>query len=46
MLVGAFYAQYLAATPFAADWSTRVVDAVLASLGRHDAGADVESLAS
>jgi len=32
MLVGALYAQYLAATPFADDWSTRVVDAVLASL--------------
>lgn len=46
MLVGAFYAQYLAATPFAADWSTRVVAGVLASLGRQHAGADVESLAS
>jgi AcrR family transcriptional regulator len=45
MLVGALYAQYLAATPFAADWSTRVVDAVLASL-RQDAasGADFHSL--
>jgi len=45
MLVGALYAQYLAATPFAADWSTRVVDAVLASLGHHAAGADIESIA-
>lgn len=35
MLVGALYAQYLAATPFAEDWSSRVVDAVLASLGHH-----------
>jgi AcrR family transcriptional regulator len=33
MLVGTLYAQYLAATPFAEDWSARVVDAVLASLG-------------
>ncbi len=40
MLVGALYAQYLAATPFAADWSTRVVDAVLASLGYHAVGED------
>lgn len=33
MLVGTLYAQYLEATPFAEDWSARVVDAVLASLG-------------
>lgn len=45
MLVGTLYAQYLAATPFAADWSTQVVDAVLASLGHHAAGADIESIA-
>jgi AcrR family transcriptional regulator len=32
MLVGALYAQYLAATPFAEDWSQRVVDAALMSL--------------
>lgn len=45
MLVGALYAQYLADTPFAEDWSTRVVDAALASLGHHVACADIESLA-
>ncbi len=45
MLVGALYAQYLTATPFAADWSTRVVDAVLASLGHQAASAVIESLA-
>ncbi len=28
-LVGAFYAQYLAGAPFAADWEERAVDAVL-----------------
>lgn len=33
MLVGTLYAQYLEATPFAEDWSVRVVDAALASLG-------------
>ncbi len=33
MLVGALYAQYLAATPFAEDWCERVVDAVLVYLG-------------
>jgi AcrR family transcriptional regulator len=45
MLVGALYAQYLAATPFAEDWSTRVVNAVLVSLGQDAAsGADVHAL--
>jgi AcrR family transcriptional regulator len=34
MLVGAFYAQYLAAAPFAEDWSEKLVDAVLAGLKR------------
>ncbi len=34
LLVGALYAQYLASTPFAEDWSARVVDAVLTGL-RH-----------
>jgi AcrR family transcriptional regulator len=33
MLVGTLYAQYLAATPFAQDWSARVADAVLTGLG-------------
>lgn len=32
MLVGAFYAQYVAGHPFASDWSERLVDAVLAGL--------------
>jgi AcrR family transcriptional regulator len=32
MLVGALYAQYLAAIPFAEDWCACVVDAVLAGL--------------
>jgi len=32
MLVGAFYAQYLAATPFADDWSEKLVAAVLMGL--------------
>jgi AcrR family transcriptional regulator len=36
MLVGAYYAQYLADAPFAEDWSDRVVDAVLAGLQRKD----------
>jgi hypothetical protein len=36
MLVGAYYAQYLADSPFAEDWSARVVDAVLAGLQRKD----------
>ncbi len=45
MLVGALYAQYLAATPFAEDWSTHVVDVVLASLGDDTAGgADIQAL--
>ena len=43
LLVGALYAQYLAATPFADDWSTRVVDAVLASWGHRAVDADIES---
>ncbi len=34
MLVGAFYAQYLASAPFAEDWSEKLVDAVLAGLQR------------
>jgi AcrR family transcriptional regulator len=32
MLVGSYYAQYLAGQPFAQDWAARVVDAVLAGL--------------
>ena len=32
MLVGAFYAQYLAATPFADDWSEKLVETLLAGL--------------
>ena len=32
MLVGTFYAQYVAATPFSNDWSEHLVDAVLAGL--------------
>lgn len=32
LLVGAYYAQYLAATPFSEQWSADVVDAVLAWL--------------
>ena len=32
MLVGAYYAQYLAGTPFGEDWSVDVVAAVLAGL--------------
>lgn len=45
MLVGALYAQYLAATPFAEDWSTHVVDVVLASLGDDTAaGAGIQAL--
>lgn len=36
MLVGAFYAQYVAGSPFAADWSTRLVDAVLTGLQRKE----------
>ncbi len=34
MLVGVFYAQYLANTPFANDWAERVVETVLNSLAR------------
>lgn len=33
MLVGAFYAQYLAGTPFRDGWDERVVDLVLGALG-------------
>ncbi|HLW46599.1 MAG TPA: TetR/AcrR family transcriptional regulator [bacterium] len=33
MLVGAYYAQYLAGTPFRDGWDERVVDMVLAALG-------------
>lgn len=37
MLVGAYYAQYLADTPFADEWSAALVDAVLAGvLYKHD----------
>jgi hypothetical protein len=32
LLVGAYYAQYLANTPFSEQWSAAVVDAVLAGL--------------
>jgi AcrR family transcriptional regulator len=32
MLIGAYYAQYLAGEPFADDWAARIVDAVLAGL--------------
>lgn len=32
MLVGAYYAQYLAAVPFARNWSENLVDAVLVGL--------------
>jgi AcrR family transcriptional regulator len=32
MLVGAFYAQYLAATPFADDWGEKLVEALLRGL--------------
>ncbi|EFO80585.1 transcriptional regulator, TetR family [Oscillochloris trichoides DG-6] len=32
MLVGSYYAHYLAGYPFPADWATRVVDAVLAGI--------------
>ncbi len=32
LLVGAYYAQYVAGTPFADDWSARVVDSVLEGL--------------
>lgn len=32
MLVGAFYAQYVAGNPFAADWSEKLVDALLEGL--------------
>jgi hypothetical protein len=32
LLVGAYYAQYVAGTPFADDWSARVVDSVLDGL--------------
>jgi AcrR family transcriptional regulator len=34
MLVGAYYAQYLARTTFAADWTERLVDMVLATMAR------------
>lgn len=34
MLVGAFYAQYLADTPFAEDWSAQLVDTLLCGLAR------------
>ena len=34
MLVGVYYAQYLAAAPFAEDWGEKLVDAVLAGLQR------------
>jgi AcrR family transcriptional regulator len=32
MLIGAYYAQYLAGTSFAPDWSEQIVDAVLAGI--------------
>lgn len=32
MLVGAFYAQYVAGDPFAADWSAKLVDTLLRGL--------------
>lgn len=33
MLIGAYYAQYLAGEPFADDWAERVADQALASIG-------------
>ncbi len=36
MLIGAYYAQYVAGTPFAANWSEQIVDAVLAGISRGD----------
>lgn len=36
MLVGAYYAQYLAGTPFREGWDERVVDAVLTGLRRRE----------
>jgi hypothetical protein len=35
MLVGAYYAQYLAGEPFADDWAECLADAVLAGLLEH-----------
>ena len=34
MLIGAYYAQYLAGEPFADDWAVQVVDAVLSGIRR------------
>jgi AcrR family transcriptional regulator len=34
MLIGAYYAQYLAGEPFADDWAVHVVDAVLSGISR------------
>lgn len=34
MLVGSYYAQYLAGNPFPDDWPEAVVDTVLAGLGQ------------
>lgn len=35
MLIGAYYAQYLAGDPFAEGWETQIVDTVLALLSNH-----------
>lgn len=35
-LIGSYYAQYLAGTPFPQDWPETVVETVLAGLGRAD----------
>lgn len=35
LLVGAYYAQYVAGAPFADDWSARVVDSVLNGISVH-----------
>ncbi len=40
MLVGAYYAQYLAGTPFPPDWAERLADAVLAGLSTPPPHAD------
>ena len=37
MLVGSYYAQYLAGTPFPEDWPEAAVDTILTGLGRADA---------
>jgi hypothetical protein len=34
MLIGAYYAQYLAGAPFSDDWSERTIDTLLAGIAR------------